>query len=644
MGQRLANESEIPVTVENIGGIERASLVLHDGINVFYGENASNRSSLFSAIAGALGARVPEPKTDADEGRVKLVVNDEEYTVEIDRTDGTTTVQSRTLTDQTDICDQFVRLLEDNPLRESVERMDETELYEQLMKPVDTDQIDVEIKQVKRDRAETEETLQHYDELEKRLPELRSKRSELRNNLDDVVETIEETRAEIESLDDERDGRDDDVLEQLEARRSDYRDVANTVETQRQVLESYRDEIKTVESDLKDKTGDVDPKDETELEARIDDLRSRKRTIDSTIQLLQTIVDASRKTLSRDEITLPKADDADDAEHLTDALHRDDEVDCLMCGGTVTEDVINEQVKHLQDAVAEKRRTRDDIENEIDELQTTLQRRREQKRDIKRLRERMRTLKNEIEGTKSTIDQLESQQRDLESEIESLEAKAADVEDETDNAYVELHERVNELTYERGQIESQIEDIEAKIEDITETVSDRESLETGYDELNDRLEQLRTRIYDIECETVDTINTVMAEVIDELAYDNIKRVWVERKVGEYTTGRADGFVLHVVRTTEDGQAYEDTIRTLSTSEREVIGIVLAVAGYIVHDVRESIPFILLDAIESIDAERTNKLTSYLSEHTDYLLVTAHPEDSGAFPDGIRQLHIEDVLV
>ena len=51
--------NSVPASVRNIGGIDSASLSVHPGVNVFFGENASNRSSLFSAIGGALGARVP---------------------------------------------------------------------------------------------------------------------------------------------------------------------------------------------------------------------------------------------------------------------------------------------------------------------------------------------------------------------------------------------------------------------------------------------------------------------------------------------------------------------------------------------------------------------------------------------------------
>jgi recombinational DNA repair ATPase RecF len=129
-----------------------------------------------------------------------------------------------------------------------------------------------------------------------------------------------------------------------------------------------------------------------------------------------------------------------------------------------------------------------------------------------------------------------------------------------------------------------------------------------------------------------------------LAFENIERIWVERRVSAKTdAGRADGFALHIVRTGADGAAYEDTIETLSTSEREVVGIVLAVAGYLVHDVNETVPVLLLDAIESLDADRIQSLLAYLSDHTQYLVATAHPEDRDAFSEEFTCRHIDAAL-
>ena len=87
-----------------------------------------------------------------------------------------------------------------------------------------------------------------------------------------------------------------------------------------------------------------------------------------------------------------------------------------------------------------------------------------------------------------------------------------------------------------------------------------------------------------------------------------------------------------MRTTDNGTAYEDTIDHLSESEREVTGLIFALAGYLVHDLHETVPFMLLDSLEAIDSNRIAALVEYFSDHADFLVVALLPEDAQALDD------------
>jgi hypothetical protein len=89
------------------------------------------------------------------------------------------------------------------------------------------------------------------------------------------------------------------------------------------------------------------------------------------------------------------------------------------------------------------------------------------------------------------------------------------------------------------------------------------------------------------------------------------------------------FDLHIVRTTDSGTGYEDTIDHLSESEREVTGLIFALAGYLVHDLHEEVPFMLLDSLEAIDSARIAALVDYFSEYVEYLVVALLKEDAQA---------------
>ncbi|RKD88041.1 hypothetical protein ATJ93_4533, partial [Halopiger aswanensis] len=129
-----------------------------------------------------------------------------------------------------------------------------------------------------------------------------------------------------------------------------------------------------------------------------------------------------------------------------------------------------------------------------------------------------------------------------------------------------------------------------------------------------------------------------------LEYENIDRIWIERVGQTVREGRRKveqtAFDLHIVRSTEEGSTYEDTINHLSESEREVTGLIFALAGYLVHEVYEEVPFMLLDSLEAIDSERIAALVEYFEEYTDFLVVALLPEDAQAI-DG-RHNRISDI--
>ena len=59
------------------------------------------------------------------------------------------------------------------------------------------------------------------------------------------------------------------------------------------------------------------------------------------------------------------------------------------------------------------------------------------------------------------------------------------------------------------------------------------------------------------------------------------------------------------------------------------GLVFALAGYLVHDVYEDVPFLLLDSLEAIDADRIAALVDYVAAYTDFLVAALLPEDAEA---------------
>jgi hypothetical protein len=123
----------------------------------------------------------------------------------------------------------------------------------------------------------------------------------------------------------------------------------------------------------------------------------------------------------------------------------------------------------------------------------------------------------------------------------------------------------------------------------------------------------------------------MDAVLDLLAFENLERIWIERTERQVREGRTKTtetrFDLHVVRSTGSGAVYEDTVEHLSESEREVTGLVFALAGYLAHDLHEEVPFMLLDSLEALDADRIDGLVTYFRDYAEYLIVALLEDDA-----------------
>jgi len=182
-------------------------------------------------------------------------------------------------------------------------------------------------------------------------------------------------------------------------------------------------------------------------------------------------------------------------------------------------------------------------------------------------------------------------------------------------------------------LETDLERVEEDIAIIEERLDEEPELETRRDDIKDEIGSLRTRIERTEQQAIEELNDHMDTVLDRLEYDNLARIWLERTERQVREGRRtvtkSTFDLHVVRQTDSGTTYEDTIDHLSESEREVTGLIFALAGYLAHEVYETVPFMLLDSLEAIDSQRIAALVDCFREYNEFLVVALLPEDGAA---------------
>jgi chromosome segregation ATPase len=535
------------------------------------------------------------------------------------------------------------------------------------MRPVDTDALQAEIDGLESEKRDLDSEIDGLDSLADRLPELEGK-------LDNLDDRIAEQRGTLEATEDDLEDADRDIEEtreekaELEAKLDDLGSARSAVEETRLDIESERKSIAALREEKKDLEGDLDAsgnedKDERrepsspaaaidEIESELAERRERVQDLETTINELQTIIGFNEDMLEGESASSAVLDtlrdgergtgaDGDRAGGLTDQLVADSETVCWTCGSEVEQERIEATLDRLREVRADQFEQRRSLREEIEDLETRKDEIESRRREREQHQRELRTIEAEIDDRQARLEELQGEREDLEADVEVLESEVETLQGEEYSELLDLHKQANQLEFELGRLQREREDTEEEIEEIETRLAEREGLEAQREEIQEELTDLRGRIERLEEGAITEFNEHMETVLELLDYANIARIWLERREREVREGRRkvtkSVFDLHVIRSTDSGATYEDTISHLSESEREVTGLVFALAGYLAHDLHESMPFMLLDSLETIDAERIAALVEHFGEYAEYVVVALLPEDAAALEDDYQRV-------
>jgi DNA repair exonuclease SbcCD ATPase subunit len=608
-------------------------------VTVLEGRNATNRTSLLQAVMAALGSESVSLKGDASSGSVELTMAGETYTRTLERRDGTVVSQGDPYLESPELAELFAFLLESNKARRAVARAED--LRALIMKPVDTDSIKSEIEQLEAEKRQVDDDISELESLKRDLPELEQKQNRIKSDIEKKRTELDEKESELENADaDLEETRQEkteleDKLAKLRETRSDLEDVRFDIETEEESLESLRQEQAKLESDAAE-LSDTPMGNVEEIEARISRLRDRKQTLNSEVNELQTTIQFNEGKIEESgNSTLSELSNGSESnEPVTNQLLAENEtVTCWTCGSDVERKQVETTLAQLREMRQEKLDEVQTLENEIDELAEEKRQFESRQQQNEKIERRLDDIENEIEDRQEKLDRLRDRRETLTDEIGHLEEEINALEKREHSEILDLHKEANQIEFELERLESSLDDVRSEISSIEDKISKQQELEERRSTIQDELQDLRTRIDQIEQQAVDQFNHHMETVLDILDYENLERIWIERTEKDVRQGRRKvskaSFDLHIVRQSDSGTTYEDTIDHLSESEREVTGLVFALAGYLVHDVHETVPFILLDSLEAIDSQRIATLIDYLQEYVEYLVVALLPEDAAA---------------
>jgi len=631
-----ASKRRIRLDVRRIGGIERTEVTLGPGVTALVGRNATNRTSLLQSIMAACGSTDVSVKGDADAGRVAVTVGDETDTRVLKRRGETLVASGDPLLSEPRTAELFAFLLESNPVRDAVRRGDS--LRDLIMEPIDTEAIEDEIARLTRERREIEEKLDEIADLEDRLPDLRNEREEVTERIERTTRDLGTKREKLEEAGDIEEKRAersklDAKIDELNTKQKRLEGIHSDIDIERSAIEDVRAEIEKLEAE-RGRLSEAPVERMEELDREIEFVREQKREAEASMNDLQRIIQFNEEMIDGTDIELleDRVAEADGAGSVTDQLLEGQRMICWTCGAEVGREAVESTLDRLRGVRKDELNKVNRLDERLPELETEREKLERQRQRAADIEGQLQSLREELSESERRVETLESRAKRLEADIADIEADVKRLQDETYSELLETQEQVNRLEFELEQLRDRRDDIDEEIARIETRREERDDLEPERETIQEEVVEQRTRIERTEEEAIEQFNAQMDDLLELLDYDNLERIWLEPRE---LSGQREGdrtFELHVVRTTESGATYEDTVAHLSESEREITGIVFALAGYLAHDVYEEVPFLLLDSLEAIDSTRIATLLGYVRGYADYVVAALLPEDASALGD------------
>lgn len=619
--------------VENVGGIRSSEVEFRSGVNLLVGENATNRTSLLHAVMAAFGSDWVHLRDGAETGRVELTLDGKTYRRTLKREGDSVRIDGEPPVDEIQHAELFAFLLESNKARQAVRTGNG--FHELLFQPFNTEELETKIEQLEAELEDLREHRKTLESLEETLPELEARKERIAERLAEKKADREEKRQHLQTrytahIDSETEAL-EDKLDKLSQLRSQLDDLQFDIVTERESIESLDDERTNLKSEHAD-LPDVSDRQIELIDSQLEFLRKQRRKLDSIFNHLENIIQFNEELLSNEKSDLLDVLYEDEQlmpGSLTGEQAKDETLICWTCGSKTKRTDVKNMLETLTEISRKKYEERNSTLAEIDRLKAERQKIQDQQQEKSNLAESIDRINNEIEEREETIHQLETQQAALESRIRTLEEDIGEIEHIEAKSILELHETISDLDIEVSRLEDEYESLEERTTNIRERIASRPDVEQELSTVEANLKAQRESLNQFENRAISEFNEHIENLIGLLEYNNLERVYIKSDSGVEESPSSGDLTLQVVRQDGTDECHEGTVETLSESEREVVGLTLALAGYLTHEVYDTVPFMVLDSLEAIDSMRIERLVTYLSEYTPYLVVALLPEDASA---------------
>ncbi|NHN49501.1 ATPase [Halostella sp. JP-L12] len=571
------------IDIDNIAGILEGSATIEPGLNAVRGSNWQGKSSFIEAVKAALGTST-ELTEGEERGEVRLRTPDREVSVSLVRENGTVRREGAPyLDDEYDVirAELFACLDERNEVRSAVRRGENLE--EVLMRPLDFQNIDQQIADLKRERERVQSELSQAREAKKRLPGVQERVTRLETE-------IEELREKRERIGDGDDGADESDDEEGSARRrlSAAQTERSRAESQIERLEGTIERTEERLDERREELGALEIPEGDDVEEELASAREELQQVKQDAEVLQSVYSANEMVLKENRLDL-----------LTEVEREltGDTVVCWTCGNEAMRGDMEDRLDALGDKITDLRAETERRRDEVEELEA-------RREEINQARRRKRDLQSEIAELEETLADRRQSLEDARERYESARERVDELSDEVDETVEEISDVESEIKYR----EAELKDARDELDELETRADQVESLDAENEAIRSEIEELRTR--------KDEIKRRAREAFDDAMTDVLSRF----DTGFETARLTAEFDLVVAR---DGR--EASLDALSEGELELIGFVAALAGYESFDVGDAVPVLLVDGVGGLADDNLHTLIDYLHERTEYLVFTAYPE-------------------
>jgi SMC interacting uncharacterized protein involved in chromosome segregation len=618
--------------LENIGGfIGKHRFELSEGLNEAIAPNAMGKTSLIKALLAMYvpGTASPEEllNYDADEGYIRVEVNGKVFVRRFKRKEGRVVeVESKPVT----VDDRIKYVVLDLQLGEVSKTLvleakpDITDYLVRIFK-LDNYKSKIEglksqIESLEREAEYLEREVAELTKMSEERKKLESERTELERELERVKwVSTQKTRAIQDRIADLR-----RRLGEIEGRIKDIEERLIPMITEK--INELQPEIERLEKEIAEFYGYY-----KEPDKYVESIKEHIKQIDDFINNLKKELS---ELISGQDARIPVIRMAMITRTTT----------CPICGRPVEKSPEEFWGSRLGEVEEEVRKVREAIVKDYEERISRVQEERLNRwKELEEFTKKYNEIR-EIETVK--LPKYRTQLENLFRDLKSYKNEQARLKNEKDSIIVQLENLEKELPEEerkasekRAEIERRLGEIEQKIKDLEEVIAKKSDAGLRLTEINRKIEELREEqkrtegeLYSIMTKMKDEFARISSEVIRELDFTWFKSIRiVEREMRDKVTGEVKKtFEIKVTRILPSGREVEQSLSTMSTSERSAISLVTILTGYklkVFEEYKGLVPVLADEALLAFDPLRFEKVVEELKKYAKYVVITklAEPE-------------------